>query len=227
MSTNGIKRQWPIKTIDKKAVERILSETRIGNLTNTDTVKLCQALNAALAFQKWYDNFPLTKTIVRKRVKRIIEIENCARQLRHSLLMPSGDPIFDLMLAQKLGRYTGSDFNSFKIDPKAEPFTSTILRLDWLIETLGKISLNPNPGPSRATQKLITVALATCYEKHLGRPAGKSHPWDDGRKIGGPFIRFVQAVMGEAGIPVATKNSIATYIKRHRKEGRQNLGVVV
>ena len=206
----------PAAPLNGKSVERILSATGINGLRNLDEAGLCASLNEMLRYQKFYEEFGHTKPVVRKWMKRFTDIESLARQLHFSLTVPGDDKSFNGMLFSALGVYKKSEHGSFSADPQAEPFNSVIVHLEWLIEVLGKINLNKNPGPLQATELFITVGLAKCYEKHLHRRAGKSKS-PDGTKVGGPFIRFVQAVQKEAGIPISTAKSIETYIKRSRR----------
>jgi hypothetical protein len=140
-----------------------------------------------------------------------------AISLRGCIGSSTGDTDIDVVMVVAFERYVPSHEGKSRFDPKAEPFAAFMELLNWVItkaESLSKVA----PGPARANEMLVTVALTKHYEKHFERKAGRSKSADGG-KIGGPFLRFVQATYRELGRPVPTENSIETYIKRARRNG--------
>jgi hypothetical protein len=68
---------------------------------------------------------------------------------------------------------------------------------------------------------LVGKLLPRAYEKNFKRNAGISRP-PNGGEPGGPFIRFVQAVMVECFEREISPNTIDIYIKRTRRMGMKS-----
>jgi hypothetical protein len=66
--------------------------------------------------------------------------------------------------------------------------------------------------------------LARIYEKHFGKPAGRSRPSDGNAPPSGPYLDFALAVMGEFGQNISpdTVDSALKVIRRRQKFRKLN-----
>jgi hypothetical protein len=203
------------KQLDQRAVERILDKTAVKLPDKFDATKLCKDLNVALSILRSSG----TKAENNKRRKRIADLMDHAAGLEIGLRKNSDDRVFDEAIAKALGRPSGAaglwngqhGWNSCD-----DQFGEAMKYLDWIYRCLETVYVTDNDAPLKTMQEFVWL-LSTFYEGNFGQRAGRSRSPDDG-KLSGPFIRFVQAIMEEAGISVASASSIETYIKRYRRE---------
>ncbi len=153
---------------------------------------LWEDLNVGFAIYGWISS---SAPEHRSRKEKADQIVHHAQELL-SNLRTTGDQMLDVLVAFVLGRYK----------PDAEddqPYNSIIEILEWLVESLPRISDEKGKGPM---QLYITVGLASYYRKHFKREPGYSRPHDGG-PVGGPFVRFAEAVCDEAGTKVTTRDN--------------------
>jgi hypothetical protein len=202
------------KQLDQRAIERILKKTAVNLPDKFDATELCKNINVALSVLKSSG----TRAEIIKRQKRIEALREHAGGLIVGLRKNSDDRVFDEEIAEALGRPPGAAglWNGVDFQPVDDRFGEAIKHLNWIDACLRDMYVDAPDGPLKTMQGFVWI-LSASYEANFGQRAGRSRSPDDG-KISGPFIRFVQAIMEEAGISVASASSIETYIKRHRRE---------
>ena len=104
----------------------------------------------------------------------------------------------------------------------APSIESLIHALTWLNKAADPI-LDPPPykppyntwvwtPDATAARRLVAEFLPAIYKKHFGRYPGRSRNAISG-KVGGPYVRFVQAVAVEFGTTISPE-TVDTYLKR-------------
>lgn len=161
-----------------------------------------------------------TKATARKRIEKAKKIAEHADKLI-TLIEADGDDLLPLDLTRI---YESDELYAGALDvppplhidaPDAPALRELTAGLRAVRAAAGQIVADGIPEREESARKtLVARDLADVYEKHFKRPAGRSRRYDGG-PAGGPYVRFVEAVVTEFDIPIANE-TISDYLKQGR-----------
>jgi hypothetical protein len=176
------------KAIGVNQVKTIISETGI---TAQDFAQLHHDLGWA---RTWYFSRK-GLTALKKRQVKVGKIEKAARKL--SSLLSAKDAWAAISSALADSKPPAPTVVKLIIKAAAD-YNKPIKQPAWATEASKRIRAELGMNTLSAFDWFVGVYLARVYERHFGQPAGRSRM--NNGQVGGPYIRFVQAMLRESGI---------------------------
>jgi hypothetical protein len=150
-----------------------------------------------------------------KAQKRLDKVKRIAKALKKQAELISRDPYLEATVNQGRTPFEMPIILQLLLKLRSLEESLELLAKQWrakadVPENLGRRRPSQLDRPSQL-EWLTGVSLPLVYERHFGRRAGRSR--NVKKEVGGPAVRFIEAVLGELGLKYKRESIVRAFTK--------------